>query len=258
MLQVEGVGITFGGLQALQAISFTQPAGTIYGIIGPNGAGKTTLLNVISGVYQASAGEVRWEGKRLTGLGPHRIAALGVARTFQNLELFGTLSVLENLLLAKHLELRPTLWDAVVAPPAARRRERLAREEALAILADIGLAEYRDRPATSLPFPLQRLLEVGRAMALHPRLLLLDEPAAGMTSEEIDQLGALLKCLNRERGITLTLVAHTLKLVMSLCQRIIVLDQGAIIAQGTPAEIQSNQAVIDAYLGQARGGEASA
>lgn len=252
MLKVEQVSVIFGGNQALQGISFTLPTGGIYGIIGPNGAGKTTLLNVISGVYRPTAGEVTWGDKQITGLDVHRITELGVARTFQNIELFGKLTVLENMLLAKHLDLRPSLWTAMVAPADSRSREGKAREEALAILREIGLEGQKDMPATALPFPFQRLLEVGRAMALHPSLLLLDEPAAGMTSAEIDHLSALILRLTRERGITVALVAHTLKMVMTLCQRIVVLDQGRLIAEGTPAEVQANEAVITAYLGRSR------
>jgi branched-chain amino acid transport system ATP-binding protein len=243
LLQLKGVSKTFGGVHALQNISLSIRAGSIAGIIGPNGAGKTTLFNVITGALRAEEGEIVFGGQSIGGWRPHRIARAGIARTFQNIRLFAGMSVFEHLLVAQpHRSgmLRRLLPTRSADPDAWRNAE-----EALVLF---GLQHVRDTLARALPYGLQRKVEMARALTASPKLLLLDEPIAGMNQDEAEDLRQLLLRLN-ERGLTILLIEHDMPFVMNLCQELWVLDFGLLIAQGTPAEIRQNAKVLDAYLG---------
>ena len=244
LLQLTGVTKTFGGIHALSAVTGEVPEGRIIGIIGPNGAGKTTLFNVVTGAYRADAGEVRLNGAALTGRPPYQIVRKGIARTFQNIRLFNSMTVFEHLLVAQpHSEswwrrLLPVGWG----DPAAKNRA----EE---VMAFFGLSDLRDRSAGSLPYGLQRKVEMARAVTARPKLLLLDEPVAGMNHDEAEEVRRLMLRL-RATGLTILLIEHDMNFVMRLCDYLYVLDFGVLIAQGTPQEIRRNPVVLDAYLGK--------
>ncbi|HSO21229.1 MAG TPA: ABC transporter ATP-binding protein [Desulfosarcina sp.] len=252
LLELNAVSKNFGGVQALSRISVEIPAGIVMGLIGPNGAGKTTLFNVITGAYMPDNGSVTFEGTSLKGRKMHEIVGAGIARTFQNVELFESMTVLENVMVGCHVRTRSGFWGAVTRLPWIKREEREIRKEAMELLAFVGLGDHADRMSGDLPFGWQRLLEIARALAGRPRMLLLDEPAAGLNAVETQQLGELILKI-RERGVTLILVEHDMSLTMTVSDRIVVLDRGVMIAAGTPREIQSDAAVMAAYLGTARG-----
>jgi ABC-type branched-subunit amino acid transport system ATPase component len=247
-LRFEAISLYFGGLAALDDVSFTAGGG-ICGLIGPNGAGKTTLLNVVSGVLPPSRGRIVIDERPTSELPPHRLAALGVARTFQNVRLFGELSVLDNVRLGYHLHQHSTLLETVLRLPRARREARESATAALALLERLGLAHRAPAEASALAYGDQRRVEIARALALEPRLLLLDESAAGLNAAETEQLGDFLSVL-RAQGLTLLLVEHDMDLILRVCDHIVVLNFGRKIAEGPPDAVRHDRRVIDAYLGE--------
>ncbi len=250
LLNIEHLSIAFGGIVALSQVELAIPRGALISIIGPNGAGKTTLFNCIGGLYRPDRGRIRLRGEDLLGRSPDAIARLGVARTFQNIELFARMTVLENLLLGRHLHFRAGFFSAVLGTGSWRREEVRHRTRAEQILDFLDLQAVRDRRVADLPLGRQRLVELGRALALDPTVLLLDEPSSGMTAEDKEDLVFRIKDIREEIGITVILVEHDLKLVMGISDWIAVLDHGVKIAQGTAAQVQNNAEVIRAYLGE--------
>lgn len=248
LLRIDSVSKAFGGVQALTDISFALSAGTITGLIGPNGAGKTTLFNLISGVFPADSGTIIFNGTDIRHKNPHQLVGLGVARTFQNVELFDSMTALENILVGQHTRTRCGMWSSIVRLPWVALEEKQARNLSIELLDWIGLQEHADTRSSDLPFGWQRMLELARAMASRPKLLLLDEPASGLNIVETIRLGELIKKF-RDQGVTVLLVEHDMSLTMEISDRIVVLDQGKKIADGTPRAVQENEAVIAAYLG---------
>jgi branched-chain amino acid transport system ATP-binding protein len=249
LLDVAGIAISFGGLKALQAFSLALPRRCLYGLIGPNGAGKTTVFNLLTGVYRPDAGAITLERRRLNGLKPHQITAAGLARTFQNIRLFAELSVLDNVQLACQLRGRPGLATTLLRTAGAIARERTIHQRSLELLALFELQDRADEPARCLPYGHQRKLEIIRALATEPRVLLLDEPAAGMNTQEKQQLARTIRHIRETFDVSILLIDHDMGLVMDVCEQITVLDHGVTIASGPPAAIQSDPHVIAAYLG---------
>ncbi len=251
MLTVHSISKSFGGLKAVQDFSLDLQRGDLQGLIGPNGAGKTTVFNLLTGVYKADFGSITLDGQPLAGLRPHRIAAAGLSRTFQNIRLFGELSVLDNVRLACHVRSRGTMTGAILRSVFSRAEESAMLLRARELLGVFDLARFEDEQARNLCYGDQRRLEIVRALATEPKVLLLDEPAAGMNMSEKQALAAHIRDLIGRFGLTILLIEHDMGLVMDICQKITVLDYGKTIAVGNPKEIQNNPAVIEAYLGVA-------
>lgn len=249
VLKTDNITIKFGGLTAVKDFNLELEKNEIVAVIGPNGAGKTTVFNMVTGVYRPTSGQVYYNDKNITGLRPDQITKFGIARTFQNIRLFKDLSVLDNVLIANHLNIKSNFMEAILKLPRYRREEKSMVEKSINLLERVGLADLKNEKSSSLPYGKQRRLEIARALATNPSVLLLDEPAAGMNPKETEDLTKFIKEIRDEFDLTVFLIEHHMQVVMGISDRIYVLDYGVTIAKGSPYDIQNNQRVIEAYLG---------
>jgi len=249
LLSAQGLSVRFGGVLAVNNVSFDVRRGEVFTLIGPNGAGKTTVFNLISRIYTPTRGKIVFEGRRLTDLPAHAIAALGVARTFQNIELFENATVLQNLLIGHHVHRGAGFWSNLFFTPASRRSERAARERAEQVIDLLDLQALRDATVAALPYGRRKVVELGRALCTGPKLLLLDEPSSGLNVEETDDMAWWIQDIRDDLGITVLMVEHDMSLVSRVSDRVLAMNQGEVLASGTPAQVQSHPGVIEAYLG---------
>jgi branched-chain amino acid transport system ATP-binding protein len=249
LFRAEDIAIRFGGIRAVDAVSFDVQAGEVFSIIGPNGAGKTTIFNLISRIYAPTSGRLIFQDQDITSVPPYRIAGLGIARTFQNIELFANATLLQNLLIGRHCHSSVGVLSQIVFTPAVRREELKHREKAEEVIAFLGLERYRDTLIANLPYGVRKVVELGRALCVEPKLLLLDEPSSGLNVEETEGMGFWIEDIKKDLGITVIMVEHDMNLVRMVSDRVMALNYGKVIALGTPAEVQNHPEVVRAYIG---------
>lgn len=252
LLKSDDLTMMFGGLTALDKLNFAVEQGRIFSLIGPNGAGKTTFFNVVAGFYSPSEGSIQFDGKELLGSKPEKITSFGIARTFQNIRLFANMTALENVMVGQHCRMQAGIWGALSRNKKAFKEEKRVHQRAYELLKHVNLQQYEDVLAKNLPYGEQRRLEIARALGTEPKLLLLDEPSAGMNPQETLALIKLIDRLNKELEITILLIEHDMRVVMNISDKVVVLDYGKKIAEGSPEEVQNNEQVIEAYLGRKR------